>query len=112
MTFYMVTIHKSRVKDYVSEEDLIEILKCLSTGCDIIEYAFEMHGVYRQLHCHAIVMLPKDTWYSSKIRGFRLYWSKLYDYKKTLLYVQKNASNKYLQDQICAENQYKLYRFT
>ncbi len=112
MTLYMVTIHKSKVKDYVSEEELREILRILfSKDIKILDYTFECHGVYRQLHCHAIVMLPNDTWYSSKVKGYRLYWKKVFDCGKALKYLHKQAYSNITQERILQENQYKKYRF-
>ncbi len=56
--YYIVTIRKSQVKDYVSYDNLrakVLGLKLMLPRMYIIEIGYEAHGLYRQLHVHLLI---------------------------------------------------------
>ncbi len=82
---YLLTISCQQKKEYVSREDLDRIINWLQQ-CGVIfqEYCYENHGLYGQLHVHAIVIykgkyskLTKwgDTDYLDTT--FRIHWKKI-----------------------------------
>lgn len=78
--YYLITIAKSQVKDYVSVRELQEIIHALELEHNIscIYGKWERHGKYKQLHYHGIFWLPTRTQYSrlTKLYDMHLHFSK------------------------------------
>ncbi len=109
---YLITICKAQKKHYVEEAELRSIKTFLeSKKVYFKDYVFECHGLYRQLHCHAIVKFYGRWSLFTNHAGFRIYWSKILNEPGAISYLKKFASNRYRQEQILTENQYNLYRF-
>jgi len=103
----MITICLPQKLNFVSESELRSVMSYLSEHehyC-FIDYTFEAHSKYRQLHCHAICKIPQKR-LLYKYAGFRIFYSKIYDYRGAMQYLYKYASNRYLQEQIITENYY------
>ncbi len=117
MVYYLFSIHKHRVLEYVSSDDLISILNTLRAKLPrstfIMDYAMEAHGLYIQLHLHGIIRSIKRINYTklTSIRGFRIHWNRFQqsDRDKVASYIHKNAHDYYRQDQILAENYYRYH---
>lgn len=113
MVLYLLTICKPQKKEFVDVTELQGIMAFLYTEeVYFFDYVYEMHGVYRQLHAHCIVNIPPRTMYSTKLFGFRLWWSKIKsgDTPKVKRYLHKIVKNSYIQEQLIQENYYKQYR--
>lgn len=66
--YYLVTLAKHRVKEYVDYYYLESIIKSLDKQCfNIIDYCLERHGTYKQLHAHFIVQVNKHFRYKSHV---------------------------------------------
>lgn len=120
MTYnYMLTISKHRKKDYVTEGELLLVLKTLKQQLNTLEVicmSFENSGLYEQLHFHAVVTLKKQVYYKkyNSLLGFRLQWSPITDcYEKgeqvggmrgAIAYVTKQAYSKESQEAILVAN--------
>ncbi len=80
MDWYLVTIRKHQVKDYVSLDDLQQILAALHyNDIDFFTGCAEAHGKYKQLHYHGLVRVSRGFHYYkyTKILDFRIHWKKL-----------------------------------
>ena len=111
MKEYFLTIRKHQVKDYVSEDDLVNILNTLERRLPLIvtDVVYEIDSKYEQLHSHIILKTPLSVYYKqhSSINGFRVYWRKVVDLKPTYSYMHKDSCNKYEQEQIIITNYYR-----
>ncbi len=111
MKEYFLTIRKHQVKDYVSEQDLLDILSCLKDRMPlkVVDVTYEIDQKYAQLHSHVIARTKKSVYYKkhSSINGFRVYWRLVVDRAPTLSYMHKDSSNKYEQEQIIQTNYYR-----
>ncbi len=106
MVLYMITICKAQKLHYVDESELRSVLSYLYDHHHyIVDYTFERHGKYRQLHCHAIIDTQPD-YKTYKVIPFRVYYSEIYDKDGAVKYLYKYAYNTYMQEQILVENQY------
>ncbi len=88
--YYLITIRKSRVKEYVSKQQLDVILDHLATfpfGTLIVDKGYHIHGVYRQLHLHAIIRIRSRsiTW----VNGFRIYYSEIDPSKRSIPNIER-----------------------
>jgi len=109
--FYLITIAKHQVKDYVHKSDLDNIVVRLKTKHDtlhVIDCVYEISDKYRQLHIHAIARLGHTISYkqNNSFNGYRVQWSPIYNWKGALSYLTKVVKSKYRQEQIFAENNY------
>ncbi len=109
---YLITIAKHQVKDYVGQEDLDlvhAILKSRLTDLYIPYWAYEVSLRYGQLHMHGVALTRRPVFYKehNSILGFRVQWSKIYNLKRAIDYVYKDANNKDMQMQILNENYYR-----
>ncbi len=89
MQYYMITIRKHQVKDYVEQRDIREILIYLHDNqIDVDDGICECHGKYKQLHFHGISLLPKQFYYKpfTKCAGFRIHFK---PFKPNALYAIK-----------------------
>ncbi len=111
MKEYFLTIRKHQVKDYVSEEDLQCILKCLGDRLQfiVIDLIYEIDSKYDQLHAHLVIETNRSVYYKnhSSINGFRIYWLPANGRKRIINYMHKDSSNKYEQEQIILSNHYR-----
>jgi len=111
MKNYFLTIRKHQVLDYVSVEDLLDILQCLKKDLQfiVISFSYETDPKYDQLHAHLIIKTKRSVYYKkhSSINGFRLYFVPIYNSNKTLSYMNKDSTNKYEQEQIIITNYYR-----
>ncbi len=108
---YMVTIHRSQVLEYVTPDELIDVLNSLIgvIGGRVDNVVFETGGRYRQLHMHLIYHLNYRLRFKdySRIGKFRIYWKAVYDIEGVREYLHKDAHNGYMQDQIIDDNYYQ-----
>lgn len=94
MHYYLLTIRKHQVKDYVTEETLNRHLKYYN----VKDYCYEAHGKYKQLHVHAIVEIDTIDVKEHKVshKGF-LHHIKIINSKPHLLacihYLYKHNPN-------------------
>ncbi len=120
VVYYMVTIRKSQVKDYVDFEVIGSIIsKFLGVypDCDLITYGLESHGKYMQLHAHLIVMMGKRIDYRkfNKCNGFIIHYRLLDvrgpgDMERICWYVHKNDwDSDVMRDQILCLNYYRYH---
>lgn len=111
MKQYFLTIHKHQVKDYVSVQDIEDLLKSLRflLTFKVIKITYEISRTYNQLHAHLLVQTNKVIYYKkySSIDNFRLYWLPAVDGEKIFKYMTKDSSNKYEQQQIIITNYYR-----
>ncbi len=121
--YYLLTIEKCQVKDYVDAHDLISELEHIQgqlSRMSVLDYAMEAHGMYMQLHLHALIRIDYNFKYSSisKHNGYKFHWSRLYDkvdidrvslyfYNRLGGYIHKNAWDLVRQEQILDENYYR-----
>ncbi len=113
-TYYLISINKHQVKDYVTKADLDRIiiqLKWLETSLDIKDSAYELGHKYNQLHFHAIVKTKPSFRYRhlTKLDGYQIYWKKIIDNKdivKISTYIHKDSSNRFEQEEILECNYY------
>lgn len=112
MKEYFLTIRKHQVKDYVSVQDLLDIIELLKSRLplEITDIVYEIDHKYNQLHSHLIARSQKSIFYkkNSSINGFRLYWLLIDKNKKSVLsYMHKDSYNKFEQEQIILTNYYR-----
>ncbi len=111
----MITIRKHQVKDYINKEMLDEVIEQLEqciASFYIIQGVYENSGKYKQLHYHAIAKVIKGFRYSrfTEYQGFRIMWTKVYDYYKACAYLLKDLRHR-SQDDILIDNYYSVNRF-
>ncbi len=116
---YLLTIRKHQVKDYVTPEELTDViinLKLRISSLHIIQDCYETDSKYQQLHWHAWVTTGEYIHYSkySSNGNFRIYWRSLRQKSpiQVIQYLHKQATNKYVQSQIIDLNYYNhIYSF-
>lgn len=97
--YYLVTLRKSQVKEYVSWEELTSMMVQLENTFTIRDYCFEAHGVYRQLHCHLLIesdMALRFKFYSKMFDDYILHFrsvDKFSSLKKVSQYIHKHCNN-------------------
>lgn len=65
---YLITIAKSRVKDYVSTETIRQVIYALEGyGISCVYGKLERHSKYYQLHFHGIFEVPRGLQYSNLV---------------------------------------------
>lgn len=109
--FYLLTIAKHQVKDYVNKSQLDKIVNSIKYKHDslhVINYCYEISPKYNQLHFHGIVRLNHKISYklNCSLGGFRLQWKPIYNWVGANQYITKEASDIYKQEQILEENFY------
>ncbi len=118
MYYYLITIRKSNVKDYVSVDELLSVLgrfKELYPNADIVDKGFEAHGAYMQLHTHFIVCTSKKLYYKlfNQYEGYTVHYTPMnVDCAQVMLrtmdYIHKyDWNNKYVLEQILDCNYYR-----
>ncbi len=91
LKYYLVTVRKHQVKDFVSPVDLENILWYLSKrGVHNLYGKWERHGRYKQLHYHFITRIPKYT--LTSFSGFRIHYERFSkgDYSAMQRYIDKH----------------------
>ncbi len=95
--YYMVTICKHQVKDWVDEKQLSAVFRriCNTHPFDlhIVDYDTEIDPIYKQLHAHAVVHSPIPIIYKNMItsyNGFRIYYKEVGSLPGALSYLHKN----------------------
>lgn len=72
--YYLVTLRRHQVKDYVDYEHLDNIINGLDKQFfDIKDYCLERHGKYKQLHAHLIVKVNKGFRYKRHVKAVKGY---------------------------------------
>ncbi len=113
---YMITIRKHRVKEYVSSDDLYDILRAVMMHNPHLGWmteGLEAHGKYLQLHMHALFITntpPLDK--ITSLFGFRIYWSEMdkdSDTSKIFDYIHKYDIDSYHREQIETDNWYRYH---
>ncbi len=75
LKYYLVTICKHQVKDYVSPNDLFNTLWYLSKhGVTDFYGKYERHGRYKQLHYHFITRI--QCYDLTSLSGFRIHYER------------------------------------
>ncbi len=95
MQYYLITIRKPQKKDYVSQDEIREVLVHLhNNNIYLIDGTEEYHGMYKQLHYHGIIKVPKSFSYSkfTKVGDMRINYKSFppSDYNKILYYIYKH----------------------
>ncbi len=112
MQYYMITIRKHQVKDYVDLHDIHQVMVYLHDhGIDIDEGMSECHGKYKQLHYHGVVKLYKRFYFKpyTKFSGFRIHFkafspNALFQIQK---YIYKHNPNEEYRRQTLETNYYR-----
>ncbi len=92
---YLITICKHQVKDYVSPEELNEVISALASEGIVVQYGcIERHGKYKQLHYHGVVNLPKTMRYGlyTQYDDFRIHYQWIQSHIVTKRYIFKHYS--------------------
>ncbi len=110
--FYMVTIAKHQVKDYVHKSNLVKVVSHLKLKHDslhVIKYCYELSKCYSQLHFHGIFRLSHRITYkdNNSVLGFRVQWKPVYDWQGAIDYIDKECYNQFSLDQILSTNYYR-----
>lgn len=95
MTYYLVTLARHQVKDFVDHDYLKDIIRNLDKQhFDIKHYALERHGKYKQLHAHMLVKVNKYFKYQSYVKavdGFIMHFRKITkSLKNVIKYIYKH----------------------
>ena len=101
----MLTISCQQKKDYISKDNIDDVLQWLKHCADITirRQVYEITGKYKQLHWHGLVKVPYNFRYSPYsqygdplINGnsFRVQWSKIHNFKGALEYFNKDLLHK------------------
>ncbi len=54
---YLITISAHQKSAYITSDEIVQVLQWLAVcGVEFIEYHYENHGVYSQLHLHGIAI--------------------------------------------------------
>lgn len=115
---YFVTVCKHQVKDYVSKEEIDNILiqlKLKNPSLMIHHYSYELGGTYKQLHFHGYMTSESSIFFkqNSRIGDFRIYWKEVNNVRRVLKYIYKDIKNIYEQEQLITLNYYRHnYGFT
>ncbi len=109
--YYLLTITNPHKLDYVSKEDLYQALRFHYGSVHICNSRVEAHGLYKQLHLHAILYLPTNFYRGSHKRYGKLYFHyKLIQDEKDLLncidYIYKHNPNTETDRQLEQTNYY------
>ncbi len=108
----MITTNHFIKTKYVTATALDSLRAYLeSKHIKFIDYVYEMHGMYRQLHMHAIVQYNGLYKPLTKFANFKLHWARIDDLDGATNYIHKYVYNKDTQQQTINENHYKLHRF-
>ncbi len=92
---YLITIHKSLKTTITTEEEILSVLDYLSHYVNIIHKELEAHGLYKQLHAHAMVETSKYFKYSkfTKFGGYQIHWKKIKQNPTNVIeYINKNRN--------------------
>ncbi len=110
---YLLTIRAHQVLRYVTPNELTETLQEVveDLPLELVDYAFERHGRYRQLHAHAVVIPTAPFLYRGHTsrRGLRIHWLKVTNptaFRRIRRYVRKSVRDKYVQEEINLANYY------
>ncbi len=117
---YMVSIHKHQKKDFVSKNDLDNVLNKLLAllgyySPQVDNKVYEMTHKYCQLHLHCLLITARDFRYYkyTKFQGYRVHFKKVYDLQGIQRYLHKQVTCDASQDQLLDENYYNNnYGFT
>ncbi len=93
---YFLTIRKHQTLDYVKVSQIDAIMQELTKHLQTLKVCHSIYEVdkkYNQLHYHVIVYIDQYFKYTKlvSINGFRLYWSKVYNINRLLLYMLKQT---------------------
>ncbi len=99
MKYYIVTIRKHQVKDYVSYKELSIVMdrfRQVYPRSYIVSTGVEAHGLYRQLHAHLIVGFTQFVSYKkfNSYFGFYIHFKPITiesdeDMQRCLYYIHK-----------------------
>jgi len=96
--YWLVTIRKHQVKDFVHPTELDECITYIDK-CDYLvirDYCYEGHGLYKQYHCHALIETPKFFRFRglTKYKGFTIHWKAISGRPdKVCMYIHKHCNN-------------------
>ncbi len=114
LRFYLLTIRKHQVKDYVDKSMLDQIVGSLKLKHDtlhVLNHCYETFCKYEQLHFHGIVNISHNIYYkdNNSVDGYQIRWAPIYNMKGALKYIIKEAYNKYEQEYIHVINYYRYH---
>ncbi len=114
MVYYIVTITKPQRLTKIHYEELDDVINILETYfIDIIHWQSEFHGMYNQLHAHALVRANKYFRYSkhTKLNGFQIHYRKVMNESEANLHNIILYIDKYRHYGCAAINHYSSYYF-
>ncbi len=124
MILYLLTISCQQKNQFVSKEDLDEVinwLKLSEESLHVWKHSYERTGRYTQLHFHAIVSVRSGFYWKPYIQygdrdymhlTFRVQWKRCGHFPGAVKYIYKDTHNSdIVQDQIFNENMYKYHYF-
>ncbi len=120
MTLYMITITANKRNIYIDKDNIDSVIIWLRmNNIKVSDIAYEISGLYKQLHAHALAFVPRGfrwspyTQYGDKIHciGFHIHWDRSNNKAGAIRYITKEASNPIKQDQIITSNYYKKHFF-
>ncbi len=96
--YWLVTLRKHRVKEYVDYDILEGIVKSLDKHFfNIVDYCLERHGRYKQLHAHMIVRTNDKFTYKAHVNdvhGYILHFKAINDnLLNASRYIHKHCNN-------------------
>lgn len=114
--YWLVTLRKHRVNEYVDYDTLDSIVKSLDKYFfNIVDYCLESHGKYKQLHAHMIVKTATSFRYNVHVNDVKDYILHFKQIDNNLLnasrYIHKHCKNHspVMLDQIKYTNYYKYH---
>ena len=124
MILYLLTISCQQKTEFISKEDLDEVLTWLRHNeptFHVYKYSYERSGKYGQLHFHGIIQVRSAFRWKPFIQygdldhmnlTYRVHWKRINDYEGAVSYIYKDTRNcPVKQDQIFNENMYKYHYF-
>ncbi len=116
LTYYLITIVKSRRKEAVELFELEGVKSFLQKNLRSIKFLLwchELDHTYYQLHAHAIISI--DEWFRymnyNQIGKFHIQWDVIRHIKRDFIrlnkYLHKQAHDKYKQEQLYTINFYR-----
>ncbi len=108
---YFITIRKHQTTDYVTVEEIEEVLQSICNNLQSFKLCYNVYEVdklYNQLHFHAIVDINRYFKYNKllSIKGFRIYWKQVYDINRLISYMQKQSQTAEEEESIIIINKY------
>ena len=79
MNYYILTIRKSRVKEYTTTKELYHVLRMIDEPLHIWDTGIHIHGRYNQLHLHCYVSMSRKKPRYFRYTGYYIHWEQVRD---------------------------------